>query len=89
MFVQIRPAGNCLPQATGLHGRSLCHAWSLCADIMGEIDLIIDVRGGGDPDLMDFLKQLEGRTKTARCLAEKPVVLIEPFKFKGTKAWPR
>jgi hypothetical protein len=56
---------------------------------MGEIDLIIDVRGGGDPDLMDFLKQLEGRTKTARCLAEKPVVLIEPFKFKGTKAWPR
>jgi hypothetical protein len=30
----------------------------------------------------------EGRTQTARCLAEKAVVIIEPFKFKVKVAWP-
>jgi hypothetical protein len=31
---------------------------------------------------------LEGRTKTARCLAQQAVVLIEPTQLLGATAWP-
>lgn len=62
-------------------------------DFIGrKVDLLLKSIPGhpdGDPvrSLRDYLT--ERRTATARCLAAKAVVLIEPIELAGTVAWPQ
>ena len=61
-------------------------------DFIGRrVDLLlksIPCQPGGSPVLSIQNYLTERRTATARCLAEKAVVLIEPPELLGTVAWP-
>ena len=44
----------------------------------------------GNKPILSLQRYLtEGRTKTARCLAEKAVVIIEPSRLRGKLVWPK
>ena len=56
-----------------------------------KVDLLFkSIECSPDADPITALQQYlaEGRTKTARCLAQKAVVLIEPAHSLGLKVWP-